>query len=211
MRKCQKALLQRSAPEDAQKSEALIGPNAILQFLPLLDETFGVSAREALLQEAMVMRVPDGSKMIPEGGAVRLQQILRHHAPRLAPVLAEQAGAATADYILAHRIPAIAQRVLKLLPRYLSAQLLSRAISAHAWTFVGSGVFEAESPWLFCIRDNPMVRSEFDDGPLCDWHAAVFTRLYQVLVGPDLVFRETECCAQPGVERCRFECVRMSP
>lgn len=194
--------------EDVQTSGKLIGPNAILQYLPILDETFGEDARTALLTKARVHKIPDGTVMIPEGDAIRLQKELRVHAPLLAPNLARKAGIATADYILAHRIPKLAQTVLKLLPRHLAARLLSRSIAAHAWTFVGSGEFRVRSPWMFEITNNPMVEGEHSAHPLCHWQAAVFERLYQVLIDPRIICEETGCCAQPGVERCRFEFMR---
>lgn len=195
-------------PEDAHASDGLIGPNAILQYLPVLDQTFGEEAREALLQKANVVHIPDGTSMIPQGDAVRLQQEIRLRAPVLAPDLATQAGEATADYILAHRIPKPVQSVLKVLPRHISANLLSRAIAAHAWTFVGSGTFRVRSPWVFEIIDNPMVEGEVSDEPLCHWHAAVFQRLYNVLIDPRLQCVETLCSAQPGSNTCMFEFLR---
>ncbi|MEL7258851.1 MAG: hypothetical protein AAFN80_13550, partial [Pseudomonadota bacterium] len=54
----------------------------------------------------------------------------------------------------------------------------------HAWTFAGSGQFECVSPWTYRIEDNPVVRGEISQAPLCTWHAAVFEHLYQVLVHP---------------------------
>lgn len=195
-------------PEDVQTSDNLIGPNAILQYLPILDETFGKETRQALLQKARVHRIPDGTAMIPEGEAIRLQQELRLHAPLLAPHLARQAGIATADYILAHRIPKLAQSVLKLLPRHIAARVLSRSIAAHAWTFVGSGQFVVRSPWVFEILHNPMVEGEHSRDPLCHWQAAVFERLYQVLIDPRIICEEVACCAQEGADRCVFEFLR---
>ncbi|MEM7752501.1 MAG: bacteriochlorophyll 4-vinyl reductase [Pseudomonadota bacterium] len=192
-------------PEDVHASDGLIGPNAILQYLPILDQTFGEAARQALLQKANVTHIPDGTSMIPEGDAVRLQQQIRLRAPKLAPELAAQAGTRTADYILAHRIPKLVQIVLKGLPPRISAQFLSRAIAGHAWTFVGSGVFRVRSPWVFEISNNPMVEGELSAVPLCHWHAAVFEGLYQALIDPCLQCVETQCCAQPGVDSCRFE------
>ena len=194
--------------KDVQASGGLIGPNAILQYLPVLDDTFGKDARQALLAKAHVDRIPDGTVMIPEGDAVRLQQQIRLRAPVLAPDLAAQAGEATADYILANRIPKPVQTVLRLLPRRVAAQLLSRAIAAHAWTFVGSGEFTVKSPWVFEIRSNPMVHGEESETPLCHWHAAVFQRLYRALIDPRLICEETSCAAQPGSDVCRFEFVR---
>ncbi len=194
--------------KDVQASENLIGPNAILQYLPILDETFGQDARQALLRKARVHKIPDGTVMIPEGEAIRLQQELRLHAPLLAPHLARKAGIATADYILENRIPKLAQSVLKVLPRHLAARLLSRSIAAHAWTFVGSGKFTVRSPWAFEISNNPMVDGEHSDHPLCHWQAAVFERLYQVLIDPRIICEESHCCAQRDCDTCLFEFLR---
>lgn len=195
-------------PEDAHTSDGLIGPNAILQFLPVLDQTFGEDARHALLQKANVVHIPDGTAMIPQGDAVRLQQEIRLRAPVLAPELAAQAGEATANYILAHRIPKPVQAFLKVLPHRISAHLLSRAIAAHAWTFIGSGTFRVRSPWVFEITENPMVEGEVSEDPLCHWHAAVFQRLYNALIDPRLQCVETRCSAQPGSDTCVFEFLR---
>lgn len=192
-------------PEDVRAADGLIGPNAILQLLPALTETFGEAGTRSFLRKARVARVPDGHSMIPETDAARLHRLLRETAADLAPALADRAGTATADYILANRIPKPAQTVLKCLPPGLAARALSRAIAAHAWTFAGSGRFTAVSPWVFEIEANPLVRGEVGPDPLCHWHSAVFTRLYRALVDRTATCRETRCCAQHGVTACRFE------
>lgn len=163
-----------------------------------------------MLSDADVRDVPDGTRMIPEGDAARLHQVLRRDEPELAPQLAAEAGRATADYILAHRIPTVAQTILKALPAPLAARALSGAIARHAWTFVGSGAFRVVSPWCYEIAQNPIVRGEHSDTPLCHWHAAVFARLYQTLVHPDCTCRETQCCATGAGNPCRFAIVRSS-
>ena len=194
-------------PEDAQTSSALIGPNAILQMLPVLDQAMGADARARILAEAGIFDLPDGSRMIPERDAVRLHQHLRREEPLRAPTLATHAGLATAEYILAHRIPRLAQILLRVLPTPLAAKLLSRAIAKHAWTFAGSGRFAVVDPWCFEIAGNPIVRGEVSAQCLCHWHAAVFTRLYRRLVAPTSLCVETTCCAQ-GAGACRFEITR---
>jgi len=192
-------------PEDAAASGALIGPNAILQLLPHLEDRFGAEGVRDMLGLAGVAQIPDGQTMIPEEEAARLHRALRVRAPDAAPELATLSGTGTADYILAHRIPTLAQRVLKALPPALAARALTAAIRKHAWTFAGSGRFAPRGPWLFEIHDNPLIRGETSDTPLCAWHAAVFERLYRVLVAPDCRCVETCCRAQPGQDRCRFE------
>jgi divinyl protochlorophyllide a 8-vinyl-reductase len=184
---------------------ARIGPNAILQMLPVLDAATGPETRRALLAEAGVIEIPDGSSMIPEGPAAALHQALRRRLPHEAPEIARTAGLGTGDYILAHRIPKPAQSLLKLLPPALAAPVLARAIAKHAWTFAGSGRFEIAStrPLVFEIQDNPVVRGETSPVPLCHWHVAVFERLFRQLVSPRMEVTETACCAQ-GAPACRF-------
>ncbi|MDA0963056.1 MAG: bacteriochlorophyll 4-vinyl reductase [Proteobacteria bacterium] len=188
----------------ASSGPAMIGPNAILQMVPVLDQLGGVGLRTEILARAGVFELPSGDEMIPEGPAARVHREVRRSLPEIAPALAWAAGRATADYILAHRIPKPAQWVLTRLPAPLAAWLLARAIRDHAWTFAGSGEFTLVSKTCFEIAHNPVVRGEVSDHPLCDWHEAVFARLFQVLVHPDYVCVETDCTAVNGAV-CRFE------
>ncbi|MEL7177783.1 MAG: bacteriochlorophyll 4-vinyl reductase [Pseudomonadota bacterium] len=182
----------------------LIGPNAILQLVPVIELAGGRELRDQIFAAAGVFDMPSGDHMISEAPAARVHQALRAQVPDLAAALAWEAGRRTADYILAHRIPRIAQAMLKALPWRVSASLLSKAIKKNAWTFAGSGEFRVLSPYVFELAHNPIVAGEQSDTPLCYWHAAVFERLYQVLVHPHMICRETACMAQ-GAEACRFE------
>lgn len=188
----------------AAAGTARIGPNAILQMVPVLDQLGGLKLRTEILARAGVFELPTGDEMIPEGAAARVHQEVRRSLPDMAPALSWAAGRGTADYILEHRIPKPAQWVLRHLPAPLAAWMLARAIRDHAWTFAGSGEFRLVSKTCFEIAGNPVVRGESADHPLCDWHAAVFARLFQVLVHPDYVCVETECTAMNG-SVCRFE------
>lgn len=187
----------------------LIGPNAVLQLVPLLDRAGGEVWRAALVESAGIAALPDGTGMIPEGPVARLHQAMRRDRPHIAAGLGWQAGLATGDYILAHRIPRGVQRLLKALPWRIAARVLSQAIARNAWTFAGSGQFLVITPLRFELRANPLVRGEVADHPLCDWHRGVFTRLFQTLVHPHLTCTETRCCAQ-GHAACRFE-MRLAP
>jgi divinyl protochlorophyllide a 8-vinyl-reductase len=184
----------------------LIGPNAILQLLPVLERAGGLGLRDRLLRAAGA-EVPDGSAMIAETHAAHLHREVRHLMPDRAQIVMTEAGIATADYILAHRVPAPAQWLLQALPAPLAAPLLAKAINRHAWTFAGSGAFRVLSPTCFEITDNPLVRGEHATHPACHWHAAVFARLYQVLVNPGFRCVETDCCTVAGPV-CRFELTR---
>ena len=184
-----------------------IGPNAILQFVPVLEAAAGVEETARLLALAGIGVLPDpDAGLIEEGPAARLHQMVRQAHPQDAARLAGEAGRRTGDYILAHRIPKPAQAVLRRLPARLSAPILARAIAKHAWTFCGSGEFRLAASWppRFEIVDNPVVRGEVSEVALCHWHGAVFARLFDRLCGPGWQAVETTCCAQ-GARACRFE------
>jgi divinyl protochlorophyllide a 8-vinyl-reductase len=95
---------------------------------------------------------------------------------------------------------------LKRLPAAWAARLLLKAVSQHAWTFCGSGRFEARAgrPVVLEIHDNPLCRGLHSDAPACEFYAATFERLFRVLVHPATQVRETQCEAR-GDPCCRFE------
>ena len=189
----------------AEAATGRIGPNAVLQLLPVLEREGGVALRDRLLAAAGLAAAPSDTAMMPEGPAAALHQALRRELPDRAAELARAAGLATGDYILAHRIPPRARGLLRLLPPAVARRVLARAIARHAWTFAGSGRFEIcpGRPLRLRIKDNPVVRGERAAAPVCHWHAAVFERLYRELVDPALRVREIRCCAT-GAEACEF-------
>lgn len=164
---------------------ALIGPNAVLQTVAVMQERLGAAATGVILLDAQIHALPSGEDMIPEMQALRLHRWLALHEPMGCFVIAEEAGSRTADYIIAHRIPKPAVWLLRHLPALLAAPLLMAAIRKHAWTFAGAGVFMPEGAWRFTID-----RSAAEDTiPLPDslfhWYAAVFRRLFRELVAPN--------------------------
>jgi divinyl protochlorophyllide a 8-vinyl-reductase len=193
-------------PEDLRPpagTAGLIGPNAVLQLFAVLEERQGPAVARALLAAAGLPDLPAATGLMPEAPAAALHRALRAALPEAAPALLAEAGRRTADYILAHRIPARAQRLLRLMPPALAAPVVSRAIARHAWTFAGSGRFRAAGRLVFEIADNPVVRGESATCPACHWHAAVFERLFRALVDDRLRARETACCAC-GDPACRI-------
>lgn len=175
-----------------------------MQLATVVEARQGAEALTALMSDAGLGALPDGAAMIDENDARALHQALRRNFPLSAPGMARGAGLGTADYILAHRIPAPARHLMQAAPPWLAARMLSSAIARHAWTFAGSGTFQRLTPYVFEIADNPLIRGEHADGPICHWHAAVFERLYRVLVSDGFTCRETACCAA-GAPACRFE------
>lgn len=184
---------------------ARIGPNALLQLVPVLDRALGRAECRALFASAGVAVPRADAGMWPEVEVVRLHREVVRACPDLAPGLMRAAGLGTADYILANRIPRAAKSVIHALPAPLGARLLTTAIAGHAWTFAGSGRFSIDRarPLQVSITGNPLACGA-RDAPSCHWHAAVFERLYATLVWPSVRVRETACgaCGDPA---CRFE------
>jgi divinyl protochlorophyllide a 8-vinyl-reductase len=182
-----------------------IGPNAILQLVDVLERRGEGDLLSAVLAEAGVARPPRDAGMLPEGDCAAVHQALRRMSPS-AEGLLEAAGLATGDYILGHRIPKVAQAVLRVLPGVMAAPVLTKAISQHSWTFAGTGEFRVESsrPLVVTVARNPLVAGWEADRPQCIWHVAVFRRLYGRLVWPGVQVREVACCAC-GDPACRFE------
>lgn len=196
----------------AAATAGLIGPNAITRIAKVLPAWRGTAFAEQVFERAGLLqhwRQPP-QDMVREDDVRALHRALREVMPaEEAAAVSRAAGRATADYLLAHRIPRAVQRVLKRLPAPLAARVLVAAITRHAWTFTGSGRFSATAPrggrpWVLEIRDNPLCRGLASGVPACDYYAATFERLFQVLVHRDSGVTETACEAC-GDDACRFE------
>lgn len=161
----------------------LVGPNAIVQLSVALRAECGADACNRIMTAAGLADYVEAppTQLIPEAEAARLFAATRAALPsaRADAVLAA-AGVLTADYVLANRIPRAAQRMLRLLPVWLSARAFLGAIKAHAWTFAGSGVVTIDTGrhLAMSIADNPLAT------PGCPWHCAVLERLFQRTVTP---------------------------
>lgn len=168
-----------------RRAQAMIGPNAVLKAVEVMEERMGHAETAAILADAQIARLPSGAHMIPEVEALRLHRWLALHDPMGAVVIAEEAGARTADYIIAHRIPRAAGWLLRHLPARLAAPLLMAAIRKHAWTFIGAGAFMPHGAWRFTIDRSKAGDSLPPSESLFLWYGAVFTRLYGQLVSPE--------------------------
>ncbi|MCX7289186.1 MAG: bacteriochlorophyll 4-vinyl reductase [Rhodobacterales bacterium] len=164
------------------ESDARIGPNAILQLLPILDGALGRAGRDRLLWG--IDLPPAEAGMWPEAACRAAHLAVWQGCGDRAAAILAQAGQGTANYILAHRIPGPAKALIRALPASLGARLLSTAIARHAWTFAGSGEFRilSRAPLTFEIWHNPLG---FPGRPSL-WHCAVFIRLFKVLVWPEV-------------------------
>lgn len=178
-----------------------VGPNAIIQTQRALEECEDVKAAAAIFQRAGLGHYlrSEPAEMVVEDDVARLFATIRRTlAVERAEAVLRIAGQLTGRYILAHRIPAAAQVVLKASPAVLAAPLLMKAIAAHAWTFAGSGeVTTALWPRLeITIAANPLAT------PGCPWHLGVLETLFQTLARPSAQLVHTQCCGR-GDAACR--------
>lgn len=214
-----------AAPLAAAGSVARIGPNAITQVAAVLADTVGDAAGGALFAHAGISGhwAEPPTAMVDDRDVERLHAVLRAELGLTAARrIGWQAGVRTGDYLLAHRIPAPAQRVLKWLPAPLAGRTLLAAIRRHAWTFTGAGRFSAmpdprrARTWRLTIAHGPIARAAAakpsahntrePHEPVCDFYAATFERLFRTLVDPRTTVRELACEAL-GDPACVFELV----
>ena len=190
---------------------ALIGPNAVTRLAEALLEMEGEGVRAAIFDAAdqgTHLAQPPAA-MVPEDDVARLHLAL-HDAlgPWRAAEIAWRAGELTAAYLLAHRIPASAQFLLRLLPPRLAARIMVRAIARHAWTFAGSGRFSwrLEKALILTIKGGPVARLLIAEEPACHYYAATFEGVFAAVLGGSVTVRETACEAS-GAETCVFELI----
>lgn len=185
-----------------------IGPNAITRMAEALTARHGELTCQAVFARAGLSHrwAQPPQEMVPEHEVAALHQALHaRFAAEEAAAVAREAGRLTGAYLLANRIPGVARTVLPLLPRSLALWVLCRAMSAHAWTFAGSGRFSyrlGRAPELR-LACNPIGRALSGGTCGCHYHAAVFQFLLGRLVSPSVLVSEVACCADGG-EACVF-------
>lgn len=195
-----------ATPQALQKppSPGAIGPNAVIQVGRALSALYGSDVAQLLYRAAGLTRyfAAPPHEMLDEREPAALFAAVRQALPAQEAdrVLAE-AGRRTALYILEHRIPPFARKMLPVLPPGLSSRLLVAAISRHAWTFVGSGRFDGRvKGWR-----RPVVKLSIAANPLaspgCPWHGAIFQYLFGELCGGGVSLQHEACCAR-GAESC---------
>lgn len=196
--------LARSGTPISDGNGARIGPNSLIQTGQALAALIGEETARMIFDRAGIghrYANPPGT-MLDEREPQRLFTVLCDTlSDQDATHVLAEAGHRTGHYLLANRIPKPARRLLPHLPTAVSSRLLVLAISAHAWTFAGSGRFSAEvrgwrQPVIhLAIKNNPLAT------PGCPWHGAVFERLFATLTAtrvsvlhPRCQARGNDCC-----------------
>lgn len=170
-------------------TEALIGPNAIIQVADAIVREFGRDHLSQIMHTAGIghFMTDPPRHMVNELDVVRLHRAV---ASRLsleeARLVMWQAGENTARYLLANRIPRLAQIMLKSLPAGLAARLLLVAISKHAWTFAGSSTFSytLPAPVRISLEGSPLFAAPASQSLAEAYFEATFQTLFRALVSP---------------------------
>jgi divinyl protochlorophyllide a 8-vinyl-reductase len=191
-----------------EHGDGRIGPNAVTQLITALQNGGeGERSRDIFSQAGSPQWLDSPpAEMVDEARVARLHATVREMLPETrATAILKEAGRTTAEYLLANRIPRLAQTILKILPPRLAAWALTRAIGSHAWTFAGTGRFRGVigRKATFEIWDNPLCRDRLLTPGLCVWHTAVFERLFRELVSAGTTAEETHCLGN-GDPCCRF-------
>lgn len=192
---------------------ARIGPNALIQTGHALSALFGDDTARAVFADAGLARRYDEppASMVDEAEPKRLFAAISNRLPaEHADSVLREAGDRTALYLLENRIPRPARLLLPHLPIALSTRILLKAISGHAWTFAGSGLFSGRvDGWR-----SPIVTLRIGRNPLatpgCPWHSAVFQRLFSTLTASDLRVSHPACCAR-GDDACQWRTTTAAP
>lgn len=165
-----------------------IGPNAVIRLAEAAQAMLGPGAAAAVFEAAGLAHRLDAppEAMVEEGEVVALYAALATLAPEQAGAVSAEAGHLTADYLLAWRIPRPVQWLLRRLPPRLAARILLGAIGGHAWTFAGSGRFSASAGAAanVSVEGGPFAEPGAAREPLAAYYAAVFERLFRMLVSP---------------------------
>lgn len=191
----------REAAGMNEATPALIGPHALIHAVAAMRERLGDRETAAILANAQISAVPTGEVMVPEIEALRLHRWLALREPVDCFVIAEEAARRTADYVIANRMPALAVRLLRVLPAKVSGPLLMAAIRRHAWTFIGAGRFTSADAWTFEIDRGPADDPVLPPESLFHWYAMVFERMYRRLVSD-------RCRCEPDAPSAREQCCR---
>jgi len=181
----------------------VVGPNAVLQLTTPLRQAVGEAGLHDIFNRAGVvhwLRQPPLA-MVSEERARRLfEAVLEELGPKRGAEVLFDAGAGTARYVMANRIPRPVCALLRVLPAALAGPLLLRAIERHAWTFAGSGDCRTDNRQGFTIiiRNNPLAT------PNCPWHQGVLQTLFQSLVSPRCELDYARCGGRT-CSCCRFQ------
>jgi divinyl protochlorophyllide a 8-vinyl-reductase len=182
-----------------------IGPNSIIQTVTALDAKYGKTKTETILRKIgqgyLIGNLP--KEMVEESKFHSLVIALQKELGDIpTATILKESGERTARYLLKVRIPAIFQKLVKLLPPRLAFKLFLFAISKNAWTFAGSGEFS------YTMNRPPeiLVKVIYPSLPVVgNFYLGTFTALLQELVNPKTKIKADIQKENKNI-RCSYQC-----
>ena len=190
---------------------AVMGPNAITRVAQALTTEKGAGVCRETFAAAGIERHLDTppSRMVDEQHVASLHRaLIERLGPAKAAMISREAGRLTGEYLLAKRIPRLAQTLLRRLPRRLTAHILVRAIARNAWTFSGGGRFSFRFAHRMHLKlaGSPICRLLRTEEPACHYFVGAFERVFSEMLGPSVRVLRYQCEAA-GAAACLFEVV----
>jgi divinyl protochlorophyllide a 8-vinyl-reductase len=189
-----------------------IGPNAIVQTALAVASRFGRPAADEVLAASgtgyTLEHLPEA--MIPEAAFRALAEaVIERFGQAEAESILRDAGYLTAEYVLANRIPAAAQRIIRATRRAIGPWLLLRAIGANAGTFGESGTFGFDTRPATRVRiANRFLSSNRPAAAaICRYNQGAFRRLFESLIDRRSLIVEETCQAR-GDAACTYRIER---
>jgi divinyl protochlorophyllide a 8-vinyl-reductase len=193
----------------APRRKGMMGSQTVLPLVAAVERRLGPAAVAHLLDEARFSRLPEPGEPVRERQAAVLHQALRRTWPDEAEAIQREAARDAVEWIMANRMPARARLLLTKMPYPLAVWMLGRHAVQNAWTFGGSGRFSILGTNAFQLTDNPLIRGEQSNSPICVWHAELFQHTFRRMAHARLRCVETSCMAA-GADACRFH-LEMEP
>lgn len=189
----------------------VIGPNAVTRLAEALVEMEGPARCTEIFGKAgLACYLSDPpQEMVPEEHVAELHKVMHGVLGGCcARAVGWRAGELTGAYLLANRVPKLAQVLLRHTPKAVSVRLMAAAIAGHAWTFTGGGTlgWRCGRTLFITIRGSPVARRLQTGEPACSYYAATFEAIFTAVVGPGVAVHERACEAT-GAEACLFEVV----
>lgn len=179
--------MQRDHACDTLAPAGRIGPNAVLQLSAALLEHDGELVRARIFRRAGLARhlAKPPEAMVDEAEVAALFAALTAELGEAAAhSRATTAGRATAEYLLANRIPSPMRLLLPEIPSRFAATLLTHAIQRHGWTFLGSGALSVTSGRPLGIRITLADALAPVAPAVGEFYRACFEGLFRALVSP---------------------------
>ncbi len=185
------------------RRKGMMGSQTVLPLIEAIERTLGQAAAARLMDEARFTHLPEPGEPVRERQVAVLHQSLRREYPEIAETIQREAARDAVEWLMQNRIPARARMLLSSMPWGMAVWMLGRNAAQNAWTFGGSGKFSVLGTNEFQLVDNPIIRGEASNLPICVWHEELFQHTFRRMAHSRLRCVETSCMAT-GADACRF-------